>query len=172
MFQLLIPFLLTLSHEYLRSKHPESLFKDKYHRNNPNFIFSPNRPTQFSHIQHPTQVTSYSCLIFSPLFNMKIPTLTILLPILLTTTTNAWELTIWLANGKHVTTHGTIDSGCVTYNFNMNSPVNRAVFSKSFWAKTFELYEHKNCRGKASYREGQGEHSVVPPRIIKSYKVY
>lgn len=90
----------------------------------------------------------------------------------LTTAANAWELTVWMNNGKHVTTHGTFDSGCVTYDFDMSSPVKRAIFSKSIWAGTFELYEQANCRGKVSYREGQGEHLIVPARVIKSYKVY
>ncbi|EUC36383.1 hypothetical protein COCVIDRAFT_20584 [Bipolaris victoriae FI3] len=103
---------------------------------------------------------------------MKIPTSAILLPLFLTTATNAWELTVWLNNGKHVTAHGTRNSGCVTYDFDMNSPVKRAKFKESTFADTFELYEKEKCGGRVSYRENGGDYQIVPPRIIKSYKVY
>ncbi|EUC48135.1 hypothetical protein COCMIDRAFT_24021 [Bipolaris oryzae ATCC 44560] len=103
---------------------------------------------------------------------MKFSTSAILLPIFLSTATNAWELTLWKINGQHITTNGHLPSGCVTFIYDMSSPVNRAVFSEGLIVNTFELYEEENCGGKVSYRDGQGEHSIKPPRVIKSYRAY
>lgn len=101
----------------------------------------------------------------------------------------AWELTVTMTDGRHVTTHGTFDSGCETYDFAskqqlitnihtwlmnhlaVTKPVNKAVFKESTFAKTFELYEQAGCGGRVSYRENGGTHTLVP-RTIKSYKVY
>ena len=47
---------------------------------------------------------------------MKFTTSTIIIS-LLAASTQAWELTVWLTDGRHVTTHGTKNSGCVTYDF-------------------------------------------------------
>jgi hypothetical protein len=122
---------------------------------------------------------------------MKFTTSTIILSIL-AASTQAWELTVWLKDGRHVTTHGTQNSGCQTYDFNskyfssllflpynkkltstlVNSPVNKAVFKDSTFADTFELYEKEKCGGKVSYRSGDGTHTVTPARVIKSYKAY
>lgn len=40
----------------------------------------------------------------------------------LVASTQAWELTVWMKDGRHVTTHGTTNSGCVTYDFNSKTP--------------------------------------------------
>ncbi|KAH8723840.1 hypothetical protein GQ44DRAFT_760815 [Phaeosphaeriaceae sp. PMI808] len=90
----------------------------------------------------------------------------------LVASTQAWELTVWLTDGRHVTTHGTKNSGCVTYDFDMNRGVNKAEFKDSLLADTFELYAAANCAGRVSYRSGEGSHTVTPSRIIRSYKVY
>ena len=103
---------------------------------------------------------------------MKLSIPTTFLATLLAATTSAWELTVYKNDGGHVTTHGRLNSGCVTYDFDMRSAVNRAVFSGSTFADTFELYREANCAGKVAYREGQGEHKVTPARVIRSYKVY
>lgn len=86
---------------------------------------------------------------------------------------SAWELTLYMEDGGHVTATGTFNSGCVDWDFDMTrSPVNRAVFSDSFFADTFELYEGKGCNPPVSYREGAGDHIVQPSRVIQSYKAY
>ena len=85
----------------------------------------------------------------------------------------AWELTLYRADGRSVNAYGTVNSGCVNWDFDMTtSPVNRAVFSESAYADTFELYEGKECQEPVSYREGKGDHAVNPPRVIQSYSVY
>lgn len=103
---------------------------------------------------------------------MKLSISTVIIPCLLSITASAWELTINMADGRHVTSHGTLNSDCVTYDFDMSSPVNRAIFTESTFADTFELYEQANCGGRVSYRENGGNHVVTPARIIRSYKVY
>jgi hypothetical protein len=86
-------------------------------------------------------------------------------------TVSAWDLTVYMKDGRHVETHGTLDSGCKTYDFDMSSPVNHVVFHKSRFAGTFELYGQKGCGGPVSYRNGDGDFRIVP-RVIQSYKVY
>lgn len=103
---------------------------------------------------------------------MKLSTTSLLIPCLLSATANAWDLTVWMKDGRHVTARGTQNSGCVTYDFSMTSPVNKAVFHESLLADTFELYEQAGCIPSVSYKEHDGEHTVAPARIIRSYKVY
>lgn len=67
----------------------------------------------------------------------------------------AWDLKVFMEDCRAVNTHGTLDSGRVNYDFNMTSPVNRAVSHGSTFADTFELCETKNCKRK-----------------VHSYKVY
>ncbi|KAF2822502.1 hypothetical protein CC86DRAFT_469851 [Ophiobolus disseminans] len=102
---------------------------------------------------------------------MKFTTSTIIVSIL-AASTQAWELTVWMTDGRHVTSHGTKNSGCVTYDFAMTRAVNKAEFKDSLLADTFELYTQEKCGGKVSYRSGEGSHAVTPARTIKSYKVY
>ena len=105
---------------------------------------------------------------------MKIPTVAaILLPLLAASSANAWELTVSYAEGGSITSHGTTNSGCVNYGLDdRGRKVNRAKFKDSLLADTFELYTQKNCKGKVSYRNGEGSHKVSPARRIQSYKVY
>ena len=51
----------------------------------------------------------------------------------------AWDLKVFIQDGRTVESHGTRDSGCVNYDFDMSSPVNRAVFHDSKHGETFEL---------------------------------
>ena len=102
---------------------------------------------------------------------MKSSAAAAVLSLLLAATASAWDLTVYMSDGRSVKSHGTTNSGCVTYDFDMSSPVNRAVFHDSAFADTFELYTQEKCGGKVSYREGKGDHSMNA-RIIKSYKVY
>ena len=96
---------------------------------------------------------------------------TIILPLLAATPlASAWKLTVWMNDGRSVTTHGHLDSGCKTYEFNMNSPVKRAYFDSSISSGTFELYAQKDCNN-LSYRNNEGTYDLNPPRIIRSYKV-
>ncbi|KAF2632179.1 hypothetical protein BU25DRAFT_142933 [Macroventuria anomochaeta] len=97
---------------------------------------------------------------------------TLLLPLLTATPlTSAWKLQVFMNDGRSVTTNGRLDSGCKTYEFNMNSPVKRAYFDSSLGSRTFELYAQRNCGG-LSYRNNEGTHDLNPPRIIRSYKVH
>jgi hypothetical protein len=52
---------------------------------------------------------------------MKFTTSAIMLS-LLAASTQAWELTVWMKDGRHVTTNGNRDSGCKTYSFNSKHP--------------------------------------------------
>lgn len=84
---------------------------------------------------------------------------------------SAWDLTLYMDDGRHVEAYGTLNSGCVDWDFDMSSPVNRAVFHGSAFADTFELYEGKGCN-KLVYRNGEGDFSLTPSRIARSYSVY
>jgi hypothetical protein len=86
---------------------------------------------------------------------------------------NDWHLDVYLADGGHAYAHGRLNSGCVNWNLDIpRSPVTRAVFQEGTFACTFELYEARDCNPPISYRENGGEHTLTPPRTIRSYKVY
>jgi hypothetical protein len=85
---------------------------------------------------------------------------------------SAWKLQVFMSDGRSVTTHGRLDSGCETYDFDMSSPVKKVKFEDSLVTKTFELYTKKNCQGPVSYRENEGTYNLTPPRKILSYKAY
>jgi hypothetical protein len=53
----------------------------------------------------------------------------------------------------------------------VSSPVNKAKFTGSTLADTFELYGSAACKGAVSYRNGAGTFTLTP-RTVKSYKVY
>lgn len=91
--------------------------------------------------------------------------------VFVTITASAWDLTVYTDDGRHVESDGTVNSDCVNYDVDMNSPVNRAVFQGSTFADTFELYENKNCQAPVSYRNGEGDFTLTP-RKIQSYNVY
>jgi len=86
---------------------------------------------------------------------------------------NAWRLDIYLVDGGHATSHGTQNSGCVNWDLDVaRSPVKRAVFKEGTFADTFELYAARDCKLPVSYRENGGDHTLTPPRTIRSYKAY
>ncbi|KAF3051395.1 hypothetical protein E8E11_002819 [Didymella keratinophila] len=88
---------------------------------------------------------------------MHFSALAILIPLLAATPlASAWKLQIFMNDGRSVTTHGRLDSGCETYGFDMSSPVTKVKFEDSLVTETFELYTKKNCQG---------------PKIL-SYKAY
>jgi len=64
----------------------------------------------------------------------------------------AWDLKVFMQDGRTFKSHGARDSGCVNYDFDMSSPLNRAVFHDSKNGETFELYETKDCKMPVSYR--------------------
>jgi len=87
--------------------------------------------------------------------------------------TQAWDLTIYRTDGKYVHSHGTLNSGCVTYDagFELNTHnVNKAIFAKSTFAGTFELWSGRGCTG-AMYRDDNGPHNFSARKVL-SYKVY
>ncbi|KAL6866491.1 hypothetical protein ACO1O0_002602 [Amphichorda felina] len=104
---------------------------------------------------------------------MQLPTVTaVVLPLFFAATANAWGLTVYFAGPGHISTHGTTNSGCVNFDIDTaGKKVNKAKFTDSFYADTFELYTKKNCKGKVSYRNGDGTHKMSA-RKIRSYKVY
>ena len=104
---------------------------------------------------------------------MKIPTVTaVVLPLLCASTANAWGLTVYFAGPGHISTHGTTNSGCTNFDLDIKGKkVNKAKFTDSAFADTFELYTKANCKGKVSYRNGDGTHKMSS-RTIRSYKVY
>ncbi|PYI35411.1 hypothetical protein BP00DRAFT_453812 [Aspergillus indologenus CBS 114.80] len=95
----------------------------------------------------------------------------LILPLLALQAT-AWSLTIYFTDGGHITSSGRLNSGCKAYDLPVhNRQVNRASFSESTFADTFELFSDKDCRNRV-FREGKGSHRVQPPRRVKAYKVY
>jgi len=44
-------------------------------------------------------------------------TTTALTTLLLTASAQAWELKVTMTDGRHVSSHGTLDSNCKTYDF-------------------------------------------------------
>ncbi|EEP80853.1 predicted protein [Uncinocarpus reesii 1704] len=87
---------------------------------------------------------------------------------------SAWKLDLYASDKRHVSTHGTRDSGCKNIDFSPALKVNRANFrpATNNWPDpgTFELYVNKNCK-KLSYRNDKGNHKMTA-RTIRSYKVY
>ncbi|KAF1930757.1 uncharacterized protein M421DRAFT_358219 [Didymella exigua CBS 183.55] len=104
---------------------------------------------------------------------MHFSVVTVLLPLLAATPlASAWKLQVFMNDGRSVTTHGRLDSGCKTYDFDMSSPVKRVKFENSLVTKSFELYTKRGCQGAVSYRNNEGTYDLTPPRKILSYKAY
>lgn len=53
---------------------------------------------------------------------MKFTSSAIILSVL-AASTQAWELTVHTNNGGHITSHGTVNSGCVNYDFASKSSI-------------------------------------------------
>ncbi|KAK4244538.1 hypothetical protein P885DRAFT_41429 [Corynascus similis CBS 632.67] len=87
---------------------------------------------------------------------------------------SAWKLDLWSKDGRHVTMHGTKDSGCKNIAFTPVLNVKKLKFNRATdWypdPSTVELYANRNCDG-LSYRNGGGTYNISP-RKIRSYKVY
>ncbi|AEO56617.1 hypothetical protein MYCTH_2301722 [Thermothelomyces thermophilus ATCC 42464] len=83
---------------------------------------------------------------------------------------SAWKLQLWTTDKRHVTAHGTTNSGCKNLAFSPVLNVNKLKFEESAFADTVELYVNKNCDG-LSYRNDGGTYNIKA-RKIRSYKVY
>lgn len=83
-----------------------------------------------------------------------------------------WHLTLTTVDGGKKYFHGKKNSGCNTLESNTVSKIEAAKFDGSWNTDTFELYKEGGCIGGWSYKNGKGSHTLKPPRVIKSYKVY
>lgn len=85
---------------------------------------------------------------------------------------SAWDLTLFMDDGRQVAASGIFGSGCVNKDFDLTSaPVNRAVFHETLFAHTFELYEGNDCQTPPSFHNGKGDFKLTPAKPTKSYKV-
>ncbi|KAG0642468.1 hypothetical protein HOY80DRAFT_1105054 [Tuber brumale] len=103
---------------------------------------------------------------------MQLPT-TLLFLTALTSTASAWKLVLTMEDDRTASMSGTINQDCKKLEFQMSSPVEKASFTESTFADTFELYERTDC-GKEGrvYRNGDGTHDITNPFKVLAYKVY